>query len=84
MNARCLRVEDGGSLLVQLIDGHSRHVVAGYSFGDCRVVSGDSTRHVVSWGATRTLPTSRPFSIVFQFKGCEIFSFKATEALEPG
>ena len=68
--------------MVQLVDADSNEVVLGYTFVECELMSGDSTRHLVRWNGNSALPIARRVRIVFHFENCELYSFKAVQTIE--
>ena len=66
----------GGEIRVEAVDALGR-VVKGFSKADCKPISGDRTKHVVSWvGGTNCHPLqARPIKLRFYIRRARLFSF---------
>jgi hypothetical protein len=67
-----------GALRVAVLDARSVPV-PGYTAADAQVVTGDSTRHVISWKKHDTLPTDIPIRLQFRMTKTQFFSYSVAQ-----
>lgn len=74
-------VSPGGRLRVGLLE-FDGSPVAGFALSDCDAISGNSTRHAVTWRGGSSLKRFSGTSIrlIFQFDAGELFSFWVSES----
>ena len=67
----------GGSLVVEALDVNGT-VIKGFARGDCKPITGDSVRHVLTWkGDTDChLLQGRPIRLRFHLKNAKLYSFE--------
>jgi hypothetical protein len=68
---------DQGAIRVEAIDALGR-VIKGFSKDDCKPITGDNVRHVVSWkGGSNCHPLqARPIKLRFHLKQAKLYSFE--------
>lgn len=67
----------GGEIRVEAIDALGR-VIKGFSKDDCRPITGDNTRHVVSWADSTNCHSlqARPIQLRIYMSRAKLFSFE--------
>jgi len=68
------RTRSGGQIVVRLLDAAGK-AIPGYERSDA--ITGDSLRHVVTWGGKRAVTSlaGKPVTLEFEMKGAELFAF---------
>ena len=67
----------GGSLAVEALDGEGKPV-PGFAAADCKPITSDGIRHVVTWKGSPDchLLQARPIKLRFHLKKARLYSFE--------